>query len=201
VYAAATGLASGLPAAYGLAAGLARGAAMRRVARRRGVRLTREAREELARVGSVVQFGGRGVEIARTVVRRVLAPVRVASRFEDALTTLLAAWLLEHYLLTADRRPGAPVTGAEARRVRMAMDDAVDQIARQTVRDAPAALWRALYSAVTSATGLDEEDRDPAERLVDTLLDAFADSQGEVVEELIDRFDRALQAPPRDRDE
>jgi hypothetical protein len=195
VYAVAAGLASAIPipvldSALG---GLARGAAMRRVAERHGVRLRPDARELLAQPMGASARGRRG-RIVRAVALRVLAPLRVPARIEEVVETILSAALLDHYLTRADRPAGAPLHLDEARRIRRAIDAAGTRTAAASVRSMPRSLLDAVRDAGRAAVGFDDEDRTPAERTIDTLLDALADAQRGVSDDLRRAFDAALRA-------
>jgi hypothetical protein len=196
VYAAAAGLAAALPLPFvdALLAEAARGSAMRRVAARHGVRLTRDARRVLASPSE--WEGGRPLRIVRSVVSRVLLPLRVANRLEDGLVAFASASLLDHYLATAERRPGAPMVEAEARRVRRAMDEASVEGLVGTLRRTPDGVGRLTRDVLGAFRAEDTEDRTPVERVIDGLLDAFADGPGELVAEVKARFDRALEKEP-----
>ena len=139
VYAAAAGLASVVPVPFldGILSGMARGSAVRRIAARRGVRLTREARRTLAGVSLTRPTGTGTARLLRVALSRALAPVRIASRIEDATATVLCALLLDHYLATRDRRLGAPLDDLEARRVREAMESALAAGGLESLRSLP----------------------------------------------------------------
>jgi hypothetical protein len=196
VYAAAAGFAAALPLPFvdALLAEAARGSAMRRVAARHGVRLTREARRVLSSPSP--WEGGRPLRVVRSLVSRVLLPLRVANRIEDGLVAFASASLLEHYLVTADRRPGAPMVEAEARRVRRAMDEAAVEGLLRTLRRTPEGVGRLSRDLIDAVRGRDTEDRTPVERLIDGFLDVFADGPGELAGEVKARFDRALEKEP-----
>lgn len=194
VYAAAAALSSVVPVPLldQMLSRLARGAAMRRVARRHGVRLTGEAREVLARTGSPDRRRAISMGLLRRAATRLLPPLRIAARLDDAVETFAAALLLDHYLGRGGREQGAPLGTEEARRVRRAMDEAMGSGPLESLRDAPGGLWRAVVGAGRAAATPDLEDRSPAERLVDALLDAAADAPGELGDDLRGAFDRAL---------
>src|SRR5688500_17717434 len=99
VYAAAAGLASVVPVPIldAFVTRLARGAAMRRVAKRRGVRMTREARAILSAPGATQKSGSLPVRLARRAIQTVVPPVAVAARTEEAIATFSAAILFDHY--------------------------------------------------------------------------------------------------------
>ena len=100
---------------------LTRGAALRRVASRRGVRLTPDARRILAAPPSASSKR----RVAGMLLRRFAAPMRLVARAEDATAVLADAHLLDGYLREAAergwRRRGAPLDGREARRLRAAL--------------------------------------------------------------------------------
>jgi len=200
VYAAAAGLASALPVPLldQLAAGLARGAALRRVSARRGVRLTREARRVLAAPSAARPGRSVPARLVRAAAGRVFAPLRVASRLDDALATYGACLLLDHYLRTSERIAGAPLGADEARRLRAAMDAGGLRGSVDALKAAPRGFVRAVAGALRAAVAADDEDRSPLERLVDALLDAAADAPVQVSARLTARFDAALM-PREDR--
>ena len=92
---------------------LTRGAALRRVASRRGVRLTPDARRILAAPPSASSKR----RVAGMLLRRFAAPMRLVARAEDATAVLADAHLLDGYLREAAergwRRRGAPLDGRE----------------------------------------------------------------------------------------
>lgn len=192
IYAAAAGLASAVPVPVldTLLGGLARGAAMRRVAARHGVRLSRDARRLLAHPPPAAD---RRVRLARRVLTRVVAPLRVIRRVEEGLGALAAARLFDHYLRTSDRRPGAPLEAAEAARVRAAIGRAAVEGAFDSARDAPGGFYRTARDAVATLLEPGSDDRTPLERVVDTLLDAAADAPDDVGDRVLERFDAALR--------
>jgi uncharacterized protein (DUF697 family) len=198
VYAAAAGLAAAMPIPFvdALLAEAARGAAMRRVSARHGVRLTREARRALSSPGKL--DGGRQARVVRSVLSRVLLPLRIANRFEDAVTAFVSASLLDHYLRSADRRPGAPMAEAEAHRVRRAMDAAAVEGVLGTLKRTPEGAGYVASSLAEAFRGSDVEDRTPIERVIDAVLDVFADGPAELVAEVKARFDAALEREPRE---
>jgi hypothetical protein len=194
VYAAAAGVASVVPVPFldAMLARLARGSAMRRVAARRGVRLTPEARSILARPGISSQLGSGPARLLRTAVTRALAPVRMASRIEDATATFLAALLFDHYLATSDRRPGAPVGDREAALVRAAMESAWADSGLEALKVVPLGIVDLFVRAAKAAVQLDAEGRGPIERFVDALLDGAADAPEDLVQRMRDHFDAAM---------
>lgn len=194
VYAAAAGMASIIPIPFldGLVTGVARGSAVRRIAARRGVRLSHEARRTLAGVSITRPTGTGTARLLRIALSRALSPIRIASRLEDAAATALSALLLDHYLLTEERRVGAPIEEREARRVRNAMEEAFSAGGLESLRALPLGALEILMRAARAAMALDPEDRGPVERFVDALLDAAADAPSEWFERLRTLFDEAL---------
>lgn len=195
IYAAAAGLATAVPVPIldEALTGLARGAALRRVASRHGVRLTGEARDILSRPLSAERQKAWQHHLIRRTVGQILAPLRVAARVEDALATFVASLLLDHYLQTARRERGLAIGVDEARRIRGAMEDAAISGSFASLREAPAGFWRTLVDAFRAAATPDPEDRSPAERLVDALLDSAADAPGELGERTRRAFDESLR--------
>jgi hypothetical protein len=200
VYATAAGLATAvpLPLLDRALSGLARGAALRHVASRHGVRLTREARQMLV---SELTGGNKKMRLARAALVHLTAPLRIASRVDDALSTWSAAVLLDHYLVTRPRAPHAALGGAEARAVKDAIDSAEVHGVLASLRAAPSALGRSVVDAVKSAGQLDLEDRTPLERVFDTLLDRAADAPEEIGVRLRAAFDHAFEHPSAPREE
>lgn len=194
IYAAAAGLATAVPVPFldAMLAGLARGAAMRRTAARRGVRMSPAARKLLARSGWTPATGSLPVRVARGVVSRAFAPVRMTARAEDALATLAAAILLDHHLASPNRAPGAPLDEPEARRIRAAIDEAIAKGAVDSLLAAPRGFWQTLSRAVRAVGQDDVEGRNVIERAVDALLDGVADAPGDVTARLCARFDALL---------
>jgi hypothetical protein len=192
VYAVAAGLATAVPVPFAdrVLSGLARGSALRRVAKRHDVRLTRGARDVLS--GGRVSRDPKGRWL-RSAITSALAPLRVASRVDDAISTWSAAVLLDHHLATAERPKGAPLSRDEALAVRHAMDSAEVDAVLEALHLAPGHVVRTIGESLRAAVELDTEDRSPVERAVDTLLDAAADSPGSVVERLRAAFDRAMR--------
>jgi hypothetical protein len=195
VYAALAGLLASLPVPLldDLAVGLARGAALRRVARRHGVVLGREARDVL-RAPHAASGGGvreRSGGLVRSLLRRAVAPMRALSRVEQVVGTVLAAVLLDHYLARRPRTAGC-VGVAEARRVRAAIDEALSVGAVAVLRDLPSGLRTTLRTATDHAGGVDPEGRRLLERLTDALMDALADAPAAAAERLRAAFDAAL---------
>lgn len=197
VYAGLAGLAGVLPVPVvdGFVSGLARGAALRRVALGHGVALSRSARKVLASPGVREASGGRGVRAVRSLITRFVPPVRMAARAEDAVATVIAALLLDHYLATSGRRPG-PIGEAEAHAVRAAIDAAIGPGAFASLRDAPAGVVHAVRDAASAARSEDAEGRGLVERVADVLFDGIADVPGELSARLRKAFDEALAANP-----
>jgi hypothetical protein len=193
VYAGLSGLAAAVPVPIveGIVAGLARGAAMRRVAQRHGVRLTRGARAILAEPGLRARAGKTDARLLRSLLTRVLPPLRIASRAEDVVATALSAVVLDHYLARGGRAPGVLAEG-EARRVRDAMDAAIVEGAFAALKDVPNGAVQTLKDALAATRTDDDEDRGLIERAADTLLDGLADAPEELLVRLFDAFDTAL---------
>jgi hypothetical protein len=194
VYAAAAGLAGAIPVPLldGVLSELARGAAMRRVAKRHGVSLTPDARAILAGPGAFGPTSSERGRLLKTALATVLAPFRIAARIEDALGTLFAAVLLDHFLRRPDRPRGAALTEAEARRVRAAIERSIATAGFDVIKTVPVGLWRVVQNGVTSMVRVDQESRSPLERLVDAILDSAADAPDELVDTLIHHFEEAL---------
>lgn len=193
VYAVATGLATAIPLPFADAfvAGLARGSAMRHVASRRGVRLTREARDTLGAASRGPAQRSIPIRLARTIATRFFAPIRVLSRAEDGLATFFAAILLDHYLGTREHEGAISID--EATRVRKAMDVAVAEGVLEALQSLPRGLYAMLADTMRAATQLDTEDRNPVERMIDVLLDGVADGPNELLDRLRGSFDSALE--------
>lgn len=196
VYAAVAGAASVVPVPFvdAFLAKLARGSAMRRVAARRGVRLTPEGRAVLARPGLSSPLGSAPARLLRSAITRALAPIRIASRVEDATATFLSAILLDHYLATSDRRPGAPLGEREAAVIRAAMEQAWAESGLEALRTVPVGIAEVVAHAVKAAFQLDTEGRGPVERFVDALLDGAADAPDDLAQRMRDHFDAAVAA-------
>lgn len=196
VYAAVAGAASVVPVPFvdAFLAKLARGSAMRRVAARRGVRLTPEGRAVLARPGLSSPLGSAPARLLRSAITRALAPIRIASRIEDATATFLSALLLDHYLATSDRRPGSPLGEREASVVRAAMEQAWADSGLEALRTVPVGIAEIVAHAVKAAVQLDTEGRGPVERFVDALLDGAADAPDDFAQRMRDHFDAAVAA-------
>ena len=193
VYATAAGLASMVPVPFidAVLSGYARGAAMRRVAARRHVRLERGARRVLSAPGLTRAEGTGAARLLRAAVSRALAPIRVATRVEEALATFFAAVLLDHYLLTGARRDGAPIEEAEARRVRESMEEAYAAVGLDALRTVPLGALDVVVRAAKATVAIDAEDRGPIERFVDALLDGVADAPEDFFQRLREAFDDA----------
>lgn len=194
VYAAAAGVVSAVPVPFvdGILGGIARGSAMRRVASRRGVRLSREARKVLSQVSLSRSTGSGPARFLRAALSRALAPIRIASRFEEAGATFLAALVFDHYLASSGRRPGAPVGEAEALRVRAAMERAFVDGGLEALRSVPVGTFETLLRAGKDSLQPDLEDRGLVERFVDHLLDGAADAPSDVFQRVCDLFDTAM---------
>ncbi|MBX7194043.1 MAG: hypothetical protein K1X94_18455 [Sandaracinaceae bacterium] len=194
VYAAAAGVVSAVPVPFvdGILGGIARGSAMRRVASRRGVRLSREARKVLSQVSLSRSTGTGPARFLRAALSRALAPVRIASRLEEAGATFLAALVFDHYLQTSSRRVGSPVGEAEALRVRAAMEQAFVDGGLEALRAVPMGALETVFHAGRDSLQPDLEDRGLVERFVDHLLDGAADAPSDVFQRVCDLFDAAL---------
>ena len=191
VYAAAAGLASAVPVPWldRALSELARGAAVRRVAARHGVRLTRDARTVLA---ASPARGARSMRPAGKLLARATAPLRVASRLDDALSTWATAVLLDHHLATSARPSHAPLGADEARRIQRAASSAEVEGALAVLRATPGSVVRTIVEAFRSVGTADFEDRTPAERFADVLLDAAARSPAGARAELVEAFGAAM---------
>jgi hypothetical protein len=196
IYAAVAGAASVIPIPVldATLAKLARGSAMRRVASRRGVRLTPDARGILARPGLSSQLATTPARLLRTAITRALAPVRIASRIEDALATFLSALMLDHYLSTSDRRAGSPLGEREAKIVRAAMEQAWADSGLEALRTIPVGIAQVVVHAAKATVQLDTEGRGPVERFVDSLLDGAANAPDDLLQQMRDHFDAAIVA-------
>jgi len=194
MYAAAAGLASIVPVPFldGLLTGVARGSAVRRIAARRGVRLSHEARKTLAGVSMTRPTGTGTARLLRMALSRALSPIRIASRLEDATATVLSSLLLDHYLVTEERRIGSPLEDREARRIRTAMENAFAASGLESLKAVPLGALDIIVRAAKAALAIDAEDRGPVERFVDALLDAAADAPSDWLERLRVLFDEAL---------
>jgi hypothetical protein len=198
VYAAAAGLATVVPVPLldTFVARLARGAALRRVATRRGVRMTREARAILSAPGATAKSGSIPVRLARRAIQSVVPPVVIAARAEEAVSTFAAAILFDHYLAKPGRNVANPVTAEEAQRIRNAIDAAAVDGATDAIKSVPAGIWTTLVDAAKAVRGRDAEGRNPLERVVDALLDGLSDAPSSVTDRLYSRFDASLANQP-----
>lgn len=189
-YAGAAALAAALPLPFvdAVATRMARGAALRSVAARHGVRLTRDARAILAAPWRARRRTG----TALRVLANLVPSVTMAKRVEDAVATLATAALFDQYLSRRATDAANPVTAEEARHVRAAMDAAAVEGFTSALRSAPAGLWSTLTAAFRAAKGPDEEGRNPLERVVDALLDGVSEATGAVGEHVSARFESAV---------
>lgn len=196
VYAGVAGAAAVIPVPFvdAFLGKLARGSAMRRVAQRRGVRLTPEARDVLARPGLASRLGTAPARLLRNALTQALAPLRIASRIEDAAATFLSALLLDHYLLTADRRPASPMSEHEAKVIRDAMEASWAEMGLETLRSFPLGFSEIVGRALRAAVQPDSEGRGPIERLADALLDGAADAPEDFLQRMREQFDGAVAA-------
>lgn len=191
VYAAVVGLAGAVPVPLldGVLTELARGAAVRRVAARHGVTLTPGARAVLSEGAGPSSTRGR---LLRTAFASALAPFRVATRVQDASSTIVTAVLLDRFLRRAERAAGAALTEAEAKRVRAAIERASTDAGFDALRTVPLGVFDVVRDAFKVAIRKDPERRSVIERFVDALLDGAADAPSELVERLAVHFDQAL---------
>ncbi|MFN7700857.1 MAG: hypothetical protein ACK5U8_23385 [Deltaproteobacteria bacterium] len=194
VYAAAAGAVSAVPVPFvdAILGGIARGSAMRRVAARRGVRLSREGRTVLSQVSLTHSTGTGPARLLRAALSRALAPVRIASRLEEAGATFLAALVFDHYLASSSRRGGAPVGELEATRVRAAMERAFVDGGLEALRSIPLGALETIWRAARESLQPDLEDRGLVERFVDHVLDGAADAPNDVFQRVCDLFDEAM---------
>lgn len=194
VYATITGLAGAVPVPMldSVLSELSRGAAMRRVAKRHGVTLTPDARAVLASPGTVRATSTERGRLLKAALSSLLAPFRIAARLEDAVGTLFAAVLLDHFLRRSDRPDGATLTEAEARQVRAATELAISGAGFDALKSAPLGLWAILKDALDALMRPDPEGRSPLERFVDEVLDGLADAPNDLVDTLTLHFDEAL---------
>lgn len=194
VYATAAGVLSAVPVPFldGMLAGVARGSAVRRVASRRGVRISRGARSVLAQVGLTRHTGSGGARLLRAALTRALSPIRIASRLESGVASFFTVVLLDHYLRTSDRRSGMPIDELEAERIRRAMEAALADSGIEALKTAPLGVLELAARSVRAAAGVDTEDRGPIERLVDGMLDGLADAPQDAIDRLTELFDAAL---------
>jgi uncharacterized protein (DUF697 family) len=169
---------------------LVRGAAMRRVAERHGVRLTPKARTVLSSTSAAKETGSRARRLVRTAVERALSPVRVVGRIEDAIGTVVAAALFDHYLETYHRE--GPIAEAEAKRIRAAIESAEIRGLFLALRSAPGAAADLVTTSVRTIIDADD-DRTPAERLADALLEGLSRAPDGFLGRARQAFDRALE--------
>ncbi|GAB5541601.1 MAG: hypothetical protein SangKO_013610 [Sandaracinaceae bacterium] len=195
VYAMVTGLAGAVPIPMldGLLSELSRGAAMRRVARRHGVALTPGARAILSGPGMLKATSSERGRLLKAAVASFVAPFRVAARAEDALGTLSAAIMLDHFLRKPGRPSGAALTEAEAHRIRAAMDGAVADAGIDALRTVPFGLWGIFRRGFDAIVQADQEGRSVVERFVDAILDGLADAPNDLVDTLTHHFDQVLE--------
>ena len=193
VFAATAGAVSSLPIPFldRRLVMLVRGAAFRRVARLHGVRISSEARRVLV-APSHGSFPPLARRLVGRLVTRAFRSVRAAGRLEEGVRTWSDSVLLDHYLASGRRTPGAPLLEGEAIRVKSAMASAAVTSVLGLLQDSPVTLPGALRRAIEAVWNLDAEDRTPLERGVDALLDAAADVPLELVERLSETFDSAL---------
>jgi hypothetical protein len=194
VYATAAGVLSAVPVPFldGMLASVARGSAVRRVASRRGVRISRGARSVLSQVGLTRHTGTGSARLLRAALTRALSPIRIASRLESGVASFFTVVLLDHYLRTSDRRSGMPLDELEAERIRRAMESALADSGIEALKTAPLGALELAARSVRSAAAVDTEDRGPVERLIDGLLDGLADAPGDAIDRLTEVFDAAL---------
>lgn len=193
LYAAISGIASSVPLPWfdGVFARTARGSAMRRVAQRRGIRLTHEGRRILSQAGVGIGRIGLKGRVVRAALTRMMPFLNAASRIEDALETVACVLLFDHYLSSANRGTH-PLDQSEAERVRDAMRSALTHGVFSSFRDAPRGLWDTLKDVVADFRAGDDEDRRIVERLVDALLDGLASGPEGFTARLTRSFDEAL---------
>ena len=193
LYAAISGIASSVPLPWfdGVFARTARGSAMRRVAQRRGIRLTHDGRRVLSKAGVGIGRIGMKGRFVRAALTRVMPFLNAASRIEDALETVACVLLFDHYLATSNRGTH-PLDLSEAERVRDAMRSALTHGVFASFRDAPKGLWETLKDVVADFRAGDDEDRRIVERLVDALLDGMASAPEGFTSRLATSFDEAL---------
>ena len=181
-----------LPVIDELLSSAARGAAMRRVAQRHGVKLSHDARKILSQPTLRATGGGKRARWVRSLVGRVLAPLRIASRLEDGATAMVSASLFDHYLRTSDRPEGQRVDGAEAQRIHRAIEKATMGSAWDVGKAVPMTIKTAVSDAVQAFRDDDEEDRGAVERVVDATLDAVADAPDVWRQGMLGRFEKAM---------
>jgi hypothetical protein len=154
------------------------------------VRLTPKARTVLSGTSASKQTGSKTRRLVRTAVERVLSPLRVVGRIEDAIGTVIAASLFDYYLATAER--AGPVTEAEAKRVRAAIESAEIRGLFLALRSAPGAAADLVTTSVKTIVESDD-DRTPAERLADALLEGLSRAPDGFLDRARRAFDRALE--------
>ncbi len=192
-HAIATALAGAIPIPLlgGYAQRLTRGAAFRRVARAHQTRLGGGARDVLARPWH------EPAGLLRLVLRRIAAPIAMASRAEEAARLMVDARLFERYLEIAPdrgwRERGSAMSRSEAEQVRRALAASLRGSTRDAIKDVPTGVGRAW-----SELKADHEARDPLERLVDGLLDLASEFPAGALDAAGERFDRALESGRRD---
>lgn len=200
IYGVATGLASlvPLPLVDTYLGELTRGSVMRRVGQRYGVELTAEARGILAAAGmSDTIKASRADRWLRTFARRSASPARVAGSIEDALTALLSAAFLEHYLSRHTRPEHTPLDADEARALRDAMASAVAGGLGSLTAATPRGIGKALKDIGTALEKAEAKGRTAPQRLVDALLDSLSNLPEGTLGHFLTRFDEALaEAPP-----
>ncbi|MEM1417505.1 MAG: hypothetical protein AAGH15_21590 [Myxococcota bacterium] len=175
---------------------LARGSALRRVARNHGVRLAPEARRILAEAAPPALQSLPGGGVTRRVLSRVVTPLRVWGRVEGGVVALVDARLLDHYLTIAPgrgwRQAGARLDAGEALRLRTALQKAREGGLPRSMLAFPVRLAGGLGDLPDAVRGDDPEGRNVVERVVDTLLDAFADAPPGAWEAVTGRLEHAL---------
>ncbi len=193
VYASAAGLAAAIPVPFidAAATGLARGAAMRKVAARRGVRLSRDARSILASVSAAGPLQAVPIRLARILLSRAIKQLRPIAMIEDGIATFFAAVLLDHYL--AQRDDTAPLERDEAERVRNAMAAAIGAGSVDAFLSMPRGLVATILESARALREPDDEDRNGIERIVDTFLDGIASGPNALFDRMRASFDLALE--------
>ncbi|MBK8173040.1 MAG: hypothetical protein IPK60_22280 [Sandaracinaceae bacterium] len=193
VYAAISGMAASVPLPWfdTVIARAARGSAMRRVAARRGVRLSPGARRALSKAGVGLGRAGLKGRLVRNVLTRIFPVLGIATRVEDALETVVCVLLLDHYLATAPRG-SRPLETEEAERVQAAMKQSLTHGVFAALRAAPRGLWDTVREVATDMRAGDDEERAFTERLVDAVLDGVAGAPDGVSTRLASAFDKAL---------
>lgn len=182
-----------VPLVDGWLTGVARGSSLRRIAKRHGVLLTRAAREELAKVSVIKNTQTAAGKLVRSALTRLISPLRLAGRAEEAFTTFASAMLLDHYLATHDRPSGAPLGITEAERLRQAIEMALARGGFEALRSTPISVLETVVEAARAGVRADDEDRGVVERVVDTVLDRAADAPSEAMRRLSVELDIALR--------